>query len=104
MSNYKLGKDGKTPVLTRERDLTAWDQDRTVKRDKITSPKGDISISTVFLVIDHSFGGGPPILFETMIFGGDHDGYQDRYATWEEAEEGHARALALVKGLTLENL
>ena len=23
-----------------------------------------------------------------MIFGGEHDEYQERYATWEEAEEG----------------
>ncbi len=30
-------------------------------------------------------------LFETMIFGGANDGYQERYATWDEAERGHKR-------------
>ena len=56
--------------------------------------KGNISVSTVFLGIDHSYGteqaGQKPILFETMIFGGLHDGYMERYCTWEEAEAGHA--------------
>jgi len=107
MSNYyKLGEDGQTPVRLKGvgDELTAWKQDRTVKKDKIVSHGEDITVSTVFLAIDHSYGGGPPILFETMIFGGERDGYQDRYATWEEALEGHGVALALAKGLTLENL
>lgn len=31
-----------------------------------------------------------------MVFGADRaEGFQWRYSTWEEAEEGHARALAL---------
>jgi hypothetical protein len=34
--------------------------------------------------------------FETMIFGGPFDGAQMRYATWAEAEEGHARIVRLV--------
>jgi len=55
-----------------------------------------IHISTVFLGIDHSYGQGPPLLFETMIFGGEHDMYQDRYTTWEQAEEGHHIACELV--------
>jgi hypothetical protein len=31
-----------------------------------------------------------------MIFGGDHDGYCERYCTWEEAEAGHQKAIELV--------
>lgn len=51
-------------------------------------------VSTVFLGLDHSFGiGGPPILFETMIFGGPHDGYQERCSTWDEAEAQHLEAV-----------
>jgi len=57
----------------------------------------DITISTVFLGLDYSFGEGPPLLFETMIFGGEHDQYQKRYVTWDEAEEGHKKAVAMVK-------
>ena len=57
-----------------------------------------VRVSTVFLGIDHSFGSGIPILFETMIFGGEHDQYQERYATYKEAEEGHVIAVELCRG------
>lgn len=66
---------------------------RHVGRDKI----GDVEVSTVFLSINHNWGDGPPLLYETMIFGGELDGEQWRYATKEEAEKGHAAAVALVK-------
>ena len=59
-----------------------------------------VRISTVFLGMDHSFSlykEHVPILFETMIFGGKHDQYQKRYATWDEAERGHAAAVALAR-------
>lgn len=65
---------------------------RTVARDEIDG----IAISTVFLGLDHGFG-GESLFFETMIFGGEHDESQWRYATWEQAEIGHAKAVALVK-------
>lgn len=56
----------------------------------------DVRVSTVFLGLDHSFGlQDGPILFETMIFGGPHDGYQKRYRTTEEAKKGHKAACAL---------
>lgn len=55
-------------------------------------------VSTVFLGLDHRFGDGVPLLFETMIFGGPHDQYQDRYTTWAEAEAGHAKALSIARG------
>jgi hypothetical protein len=61
--------------------------DRIVKQDYI----GGIFVSTVFLGLDHNWlPGGPPVLFETMVFGGRMDMYQDRCCTWEEAEQMHA--------------
>lgn len=57
---------------------------------------GDVRISTVFLGVDHGWGGGPPLLFETMVFGGNYDEYQDRYSSWQDAEEGHARVVRMV--------
>jgi hypothetical protein len=60
--------------------------------------EGGIRISTVFLGIDHGlFFSDKPILFETMIFGGEYDGEQRRYSTWKEAELGHAALVAIVK-------
>lgn len=60
---------------------------------------GDVRVSTVFLTFDHSFDDGPPVLFETMIFGGDHDEYQERYHTYKEACEGHLKAIDMVRGV-----
>jgi hypothetical protein len=56
---------------------------------------GDVRVSTVWLGIDHGFGReGPPIIFETMVFGGDHDQDCDRYCTEEQALAGHRRVVA----------
>jgi hypothetical protein len=59
---------------------------------------GGIRVSTVFLGLNHAFRSTRPLWFETMIFGGEHDGYQDRYETWEQAEAGHNKALEMVLG------
>lgn len=65
----------------------------------------DQRISTVFLHMDHGLNFGqkdkihPPVLFESMIFGGSHDEYQRRYYTYNEALEGHNN---LVKALEEE--
>lgn len=50
----------------------------------------EIVVSTVFLGIDHSFEkDGEPVLFETMVFGGELNLDQDRYCTVEQAIAGH---------------
>jgi hypothetical protein len=55
----------------------------------------EVSVSTVWLGIDHAFGSGPPIIFETMTFGGAHDGeIFDRYPTELAAVAGHEQAVA----------
>jgi hypothetical protein len=58
---------------------------------------GEIEVSTMFLGIDHGDGDGPPILFETMIFGGPWGGQMRRYSTWDEAERGHMRVCKAVR-------
>lgn len=75
-----------------------WSDDKIVKKDKF----GGVEVSTVFLGMDHSFRGSKPILFETMIFGGDHDGYQKRYETWDDALKGHLEACQLADWLSNE--
>lgn len=53
-----------------------------------------IEVSTVFLSMEHGIDeNGRPILFESMVFGGPHDGMQARYCTWKEAEAGHEALL-----------
>lgn len=66
--------------------------DRRVARDELAAG----SVSTVFLGIDHGWGGSH-LWFETMIFGGPHDQWQDRYETYDQAEAGHKRVVAALK-------
>ena len=52
----------------------------------------------VFLGLDHAFGGGAPVLWETMVFGGKLDQEQDRCSgSREQAEAMHARMVEKVK-------
>ena len=68
----------------------------TVQLKKTLLPN-KVMVSTVFLGIDHNLNGGPPILFETMVFGGPHNEYQERYATWDQAEKDHDRVVEALK-------
>jgi hypothetical protein len=66
-------------------------------------------ISTVDLGIDHSFGIGEPLYYETMIFK-EVDGqivgsmgYQERYSTEEESRIGHKKAIEYVESGVFDN-
>ena len=80
-------------------DLMTWARSFG-KTDRHVADKeiGNVRVSTVFLGLNHSFGDGPPLLFETMIFGGEHDGYQERCSTYSEAEAMHEVACKLAFG------
>jgi hypothetical protein len=87
-------------------DLMTWGrffEDIDNRRVALTYTKTHF-ISTVFLGINHQFGKGPPILFETMSFertsrrveepdGTSRDYFPDaechRYSSWEDAMNGH---------------
>lgn len=61
---------------------------------------GALRVSTVCLGTDMRFmTKGPPILFETMIFGLLEDDYQERCCTWEEAEAMHQRGVEYAQKL-----
>jgi hypothetical protein len=68
---------------------------RRVALDHVTA---QIYVSTIFLGLDHNFFDllAPPILFETMVFGGAMNLFQERYCTWDDAELGHNTILAEV--------
>ena len=89
--------DGHTPVPCE--DLLTWARWlETATRRVAETQIGTYRVSTVFLGLNHSFGAGPPLLFETMIFGGtDADEFQERYTTWDKAVKGHEEAVALVQ-------
>ena len=98
---------GRTPVKVET--LKAWVEE-VARRDRIAAETGvdpwrvdeteigAVRISTVFLGLDHNYlGRGPPILFETTIFGGRLDHSRNRCATWGEAQAMHAEAVRLVR-------
>jgi len=110
ISYYKLNGDGSTTPT--DDMLEAWDSDRRIRRETVQAferPWGlarllrggkpyEADVSTVFLVVDHSFGfGGRPMLFETMVFGGPYDQECERTSTIEEACAVHARVVVALR-------
>lgn len=70
-------------------------QNRRVARTE----HNNVSVSTVFLGVDHGLmEDGPPVVFESMVFGGPMDQHQDRYCTWDEAMKGHVELCRKVFG------
>lgn len=86
--------EGKTPVKT---DLMTWARwfEKGTERIVAQTKHDDVRVSTVFLGLDHQWGDGPPMIFETMIFGGEHDQWQDRCSTWDQALVMHCKACEL---------
>ncbi len=90
MRYYKLTKDKEVVPVFQKEGLKGYEKDRRVD---LTEDK-DYSVSTVFLVMDHSFGyGSSPLVFETMVFllNSREEQEMERYSTWKEAKEGHRR-------------
>jgi len=77
--------------VVEEPDLMKWAKwfetaDRHVRNEEIE----DVRISTVFLGLNHAWREGPPILWETMVFGGKLDlEYERCSGSREQAEAMH---------------
>jgi hypothetical protein len=93
---YKLDKENNAILCEDITEYSNWERDN--RKQKVTKQDhiGKVLVSTVFLGLDHGFGSEKPLLWETMIFGGDHDLYQDRYSSIEDALIGHQQAVDLV--------
>jgi hypothetical protein len=103
MKNYILvnGKPTEEPDFIK---FGRWFETADRKVD-YTKVEGHV-VSTVFLGIDHGFGEGKPVLFETMIFGdGEYDQFGWRWHTMGEAKNGHHAIVdALKEGKNLNEL
>lgn len=78
-----------------------WFESRENRRVAHTQISKRVRVSTVFIGIDHRhFGDGPPLLFETMVFGGPHDQEMWRYSSWDDAETGHAAVVKRLRAMT----
>ena len=92
MKFYKL--EGRKAVPCS--DYSEWGQwFETANRIVAKTVIEDAEVSTVFLGIDHGFGGSI-LLYETMVFGTD-DEFCYRYSSWEDAEIGHKKTCSIVK-------
>ena len=68
-------------------------KERAVAKDSV----GNEVVSTVFLGIDHSCTrDGPPVLWETMVFGSDNEVVQ-RYTSLKDAKSGHKEVVKMLR-------
>ena len=77
--HYRLLPDGRIEPCG------MWEWAETMERKQHVLRQtyiGDFLISTIFLGMDHSFGFGPPLLFETMVF--DHRNLRPEQETIKE--------------------
>jgi hypothetical protein len=95
MAWYILDENNK-PIRSTIVDCGEWLEENPERKAVKQEHIDDVFISTVFLGLDHSWNSDIPVLWETMIFGGEHDQYMDRYSSYEDALEGHQTALNLV--------
>jgi hypothetical protein len=104
MLHYRL--DGHEPVLMKTdtaEEVIEWARWYETAERQVMSTKlidGSV-ISTFFLGLDHQWGHGPPLLFETALFSGEKhfdpvlrrevsdSSVVARYSTWAQAEAGH---------------
>lgn len=91
--------DGHTPVLVDSVTWSTWFNTRPDRYVAQSEVEGRL-VSTVFLGTNYRYPrGGPPLVFETMVFESPdtlQDIYCKRCSTWEEAEAQHIRAVEWV--------
>jgi hypothetical protein len=93
MAPMYYDREGKPITLWQWAALMEANGDHHVANDLI----GEVRVSTVWLGLDHNWGPGPPLIFETMVFGGTMDEDQWRYPTEAVALAGHDQVVAMVK-------
>lgn len=95
---YTLNAQGE-PIPEPDIDKWAgWITDAREQRRVGREAVGDSIINTTFLGVDHAWIPGPPVLWETMVFGGPSDHESTRCGgSREQAEAMHARMVERVK-------
>lgn len=98
---YALTKAREVVSFDTPQAYTAW-KDENDPNDEFfrvdETIEGDVRVSTVLLPIDHSLGTGyeDPVIFETLVFGGRHDGHMGRTTSYMSAKRMHARIAKMV--------
>jgi hypothetical protein len=94
MTGHYFGPDGEP--------IGMWDwcrlmRDEASHRVALTELPGGVEVSTVWLGLDHNFGAGPPLIYESMVFGGPLDHVQQRYPNRVAALAGHDQLVAAAR-------
>jgi hypothetical protein len=94
---------GKQVVETNDlNEINKFYEENDLRRVNLTK-LGNYKISTVFLTIDHGFG-GKPMFFETGInLNGDWE-IVERYSTYDEALNGHKKYVEEYRETAVQNL
>ncbi len=97
--NHYILEDGEPRAVDMETWMKWLDSDEDFSKRRIAQTfVGNVKISTVFLTTNHRFHSeGAPIVFETLIFGGELDLEMDRYETVDDALLGHEQMVARVR-------
>lgn len=95
MSRYYALDEHKQLVPVPLREWANGYEDAAMRRVAWTV-RGPVTVSTVFMGLNHQFGEGPPLVYETLVMGGRYDDWMDRYSTWDDAVLGHRRMCLLV--------
>ncbi len=77
------------------REWTKDSENRDIKMVDHTVLKTGYLVSTIWLGLDHQWGSGPPLIFETRVFCGEQPISTHRYSTEAEARAGHAQMIDL---------
>lgn len=93
---YKLEGRRVVPCDLMEWAMIIENKDKSRQIAKTDMPNG-VWVSTVIMGFDQGWGEGPPILFETMIFGGPHADATWRCSTYAQAEKQHQEALEMLR-------
>jgi hypothetical protein len=91
------GTDGAPIDASKANTLLGDILSRRVAYTTMFTTDGEITVSTVFLVLDHSHGGPGPVLWETLVGGGPMDQDMSRYTSIEAAADGHMETLSLIR-------
>jgi hypothetical protein len=62
-----------------------------------TDISDEVRVSTVWLGLNHQWGAGPPLYWETMILGGEHDEQLWCYSSRPQALDDHERIVRALR-------
>lgn len=101
MSSDYYSRDGHPITMTEWCESSKTPGSRTVAK---TTTRNE-TVSTVWLGLNHSWeDNGPPLTFETLVFGGPLDQQQERYSTEAEAVAGHHRWVAAATAANMDDV